>query len=69
MVKKEKGEKKLRDWDIRQEFVKRNLDFFKSMTFVNEMGVNSKNIVDLAALDFDKNIFYGFEIKSEVDSL
>lgn len=60
---------KLRDWDIRKEFVKRNLDFFKSTTFVNEMGVNSKNIVDLAALDFDKNIFYGFEIKSEVDSL
>lgn len=62
-------EKKLRDWDIRKEFVVRNLDFFKSITFVNEMGVNSKNIVDLAALDFNKNIFYGFEIKSEVDSL
>ena len=61
--------KKLRDIDIRIEFIKRNLDFFKSTTFVNEMGVNSKNIVDLAALDFNKNIFYGFEIKSEVDSL
>ena len=33
------------------------------------MGVNSKNIVDLAALDFKNNIFYGFEIKSEADSL
>lgn len=66
---KKKEIKKLRDWDIRKEFVRRNLDFFKSTTFVNEMGVNSKNIVDLAALDFDKNIFYGFEIKSEVDSL
>lgn len=60
---------KLRDIDIRKEFIKRNLEFFKSTTFVNEMGVNSKNIVDLAALDFNKNIFYGFEIKSEVDSL
>mgnify|MGYP003304964064 CR=1 FL=1 len=60
---------KLRDIDIRKEFIKRNLKFFKSTTFVNEMGINSKNIVDLAALDFNNNIFYGFEIKSEVDSL
>ena len=66
---KRKEDKRLRDWDIRKEFVARNLEFFKSIKFVNEMGVNSKNIVDLAALDFDKNIFYGFEIKSEVDSL
>lgn len=62
-------EKQLRDIDIRKEFIKRNLEFFKSLTFVNEMGINSKNIVDFAALDFKKNIFYGFEIKSEVDSL
>lgn len=68
MVEKKK-DKRLRDWDIRKEFVLRNLEFFKSVKFVNEMGVNSKNIVDLAALDFNKNIFYGFEIKSEVDSL
>lgn len=61
--------KKLKDWDIRQEFIKRNLEFFKENTFVNEMGVNSKNVVDLAALDFNKNIFYGFEIKSEADNL
>lgn len=61
--------KKIKDWAIRKEFIKRNLDFFKSITFVNEMGVNSKNIVDLAALDFNKNIFYGFEIKSEADNL
>ena len=61
--------RKLKDWDIRQAFVKRNLEFFKSNVFINEMGVNSKNIVDLAALDFKRNIFYGFEIKSEVDSL
>ena len=59
----------LRDIDIRKEFIKRNLDFFKTNTFVNEMGINSKNIVDLAALDFKHNIFYGFEIKSEVDNL
>lgn len=61
--------KQLKDLDIRKEFIKRNLEFFKSTTFVNEMGINSKNIVDIAALDFDKNIFYGFEIKSEADSL
>lgn len=60
---------KMKDREIREAFIKRNLDFFKSVTFVNEMGVNSKNIVDLAALDFNKNIFYGFEIKSEADSL
>lgn len=63
------GREQLRDIDIRKAFIKRNLDFFKKLTFVNEMGVNSKNIVDVAALDFKKNIFYGFEIKSEVDSL
>ena len=61
--------KKIKDWPIRKEFIKRNLDFFKSTTFVNEMGVNSKNIVDVAALDFDKKVFYGFEIKSEADNL
>lgn len=61
--------KKIKDWDIRKEFIKRNLDFFKSNFFVNELGVNSKNIMDVAALDFDKNIFYGFEIKSEADNL
>ena len=61
--------KKILDWEIRREFIKRNLEFFKSTTFVNEMGVNSKNIVDLAALDFKRNIFYGFEIKSEADNL
>lgn len=60
---------KMKDREIREAFIKRNLSFFKKTTFVNEMGVNSKNIVDLAALDFDKNIFYGFEIKSEADSL
>lgn len=61
--------KKILDWDIRREFIKRNLEFFKSNIFVNEMGVNSKNIVDVASLDFNKNIFYGFEIKSEADNL
>ena len=61
--------KKIKDWPIRKEFIKRNLSFFKSTFFVNELGVNSKNIVDVAALDFNKNIFYGFEIKSEADNL
>ena len=61
--------KKIKDPDIRKAFIHRNLDFFKSTTFVNEMGVNSRSIVDLAALDFDRRIFYGFEIKSEADSL
>lgn len=61
--------KKIKDWDIRKAFIKRNLEFFKSTFFVNELGVNSKNIMDVAALDFDKNIFYGFEIKSEADNL
>lgn len=69
MAGKKKNDNRLRDWDIRKEFIKRNLEFFKKNTFVNEMGVNSKNVVDLAALDFTKNVFYGFEIKSEVDSL
>ena len=63
------GKRQLRDIDIRKEFIKRNIDFFKSTTFVNEMGINSKNIVDVAALDFSKNILYGFEIKSEVDNI
>lgn len=63
------GKSGLKDKDIRKAFIQRNLEFFKSLTFVDEMGVNSKNIVDLAALDFNKNVFYGFEIKSEVDNL
>ena len=61
--------KKILDWDIRKEFIKRNLEFFKSVTFVNELGVNSKNIMDVAGLDFNNNLFYGFEIKSEADNL
>lgn len=61
--------KKILDWDIRTEFIKRNKDFFKSNIFVNELGVNSKNVMDVASLDFNNNIFYGFEIKSEADNL
>ena len=34
----------------------------------NEYGINSTNVVDLAGFDFNKNIFYGFEIKSEQDN-
>ena len=64
-----KRDGKLRDIDIRIAFIKSNLDFFKKNVFVNEMGINSKSIADIASLDFYKNILYGFEIKSEVDSL
>lgn len=60
---------KMKDREIRKSFILRNLEFFKSTMFVNELGVNSSNIVDLAALDFNKKIFYGFEIKSEADTL
>lgn len=63
--------KKLVDRDIRVEFIKRNKDFFQqeNCAFVNEYGINSTNVVDLAFFDFNKNIFFGFEIKSESDNL
>ena len=48
--------KKIKDWDIRKAFIKRNIEFFKSTTFVNELGVNSKNIMDVAALDFEPHL-------------
>ena len=50
--------------------MKRNLKFFEQdgMEFCNEYGINSTNVVDLAGFDFNKNIFYGFEIKSEQDN-
>lgn len=64
-----KRDGKLRDIDIRVAFIKSNLSFFKKNTFVNEMGINAKSIADIASLDFDNNILYGFEIKSEVDTL
>lgn len=64
-----KRDGKLRDIDIRIAFIKSNLEFFKKYTFVNEMGINSKSIADIASLDFENNLLYGFEIKSEVDSL
>lgn len=66
-----KNDGKIRDIDIRLAFMSRNLKFFEQdgMEFVNEYGINSTNIVDLAAFDFKKNIFYGFEIKSEQDNL
>ena len=64
-----KKDNRLRDPDIRQAFIKSNLDFFKKNSFVNEMGINSKSIADIASLDFANNVLYGFEIKSEVDSL
>lgn len=63
--------KPLKDRPIRLAFLKDNLDFFKgeNKEFVNEFGINSTNVVDLASFDFNTNIFYGFEIKSEVDNL
>lgn len=63
--------KKIVDKDIRFAFINRNKDFFqqKNCAFVNEYGINSTNIVDLAFFDFNDNIFYGFEIKSEKDNL
>lgn len=60
---------KIGDKEIRYEFLMRNKDFFKSNIFVNEFGINSTNVVDLASFDFNKNIFYGFEIKSPRDNL
>lgn len=59
----------IKDKEIRIEFIKRNIEFFKSNIFVNEFGVNHTNVVDLASFDFNNNIFYGFEIKSEADNL
>jgi hypothetical protein len=60
-----------RDRDIRVAFVNRNKNFFKKEGnfFVNEYGVSSKVITDLALFDFINNIFYCWEIKSEKDSL
>ena len=59
-----KNDGKVRDINIRLAFMKRNLKFFEQdgMEFCNEYGINSTNVVDLAGFDFNKNIFYGFEI-------
>ena len=66
-----KNDGKIRDINIRLAFMKRNLKFFEQegMEFCNEYGINSTNVVDLAGFDFNKNIFYGFEIKSEQDNM
>ena len=66
-----KNDGKVRDINIRLAFMKRNLKFFEQdgMEFCNEYGINSTNVVDLAGFDFNKNIFYGFEIKSEQDNV
>lgn len=75
---KQRNDGKLRDVDIRLKFIERNIKFFEQpgFEFVNEFGINSTNIVDLAAFDFnhkngdkDDPIFYGFEIKSETDKV
>ena len=68
--KKEEKDEKLYDFDIRREFVKRNLEFFtKENTYlINEMKLNSKNIIDMNFFDFNTNTIIGFEIKSERDN-
>ena len=69
---------RIRDVDIRLKFIERNINFFEQpgFEFVNEFGINSTNIIDLAAFDFNHMtnektdpIFYGFEIKSERDNV
>ena len=64
-----KAKYQLCDMDIRKAFLERNKEFFKSNVFANEFGINSTNVVDFASFDFNKNIFYGFEIKSPSDNL
>ena len=64
-----KAKYQLCDMDIRKAFLERNKEFFKSNVFANEFGINSTNVVDFASFDFNKNIFYGFEIKSPRDNL
>lgn len=65
-----KKDGKVRDIDIRLAFVKKYMSFFEreGMEFASEYGINSTNVVDLAAFDFKSNTFYGIEIKSEVDT-
>lgn len=67
----EKKKKKIVDKNIRFAFIERNKDFFQqeNCAFVNEYGINSTNVVDLAFFDFNNNRFFGFEIKSEQDNL
>lgn len=69
MGKDGKKKKELGDKEIRRGFLERNKDFFKKNIFANEFGINSTNVVDFASFDFDRNIFYGFEIKSPKDNL
>ena len=69
MGKDGKKKEELGDKEIRRAFLERNKDFFKKNIFANEFGINSTNVVDFASFDFEKNIFYGFEIKSPKDNL
>ena len=50
-----KNDGKIRDVDIRLAFIARNMGFFEQpgFEFVNEFGINSTNIIDLAAFDFN----------------
>ena len=56
----------IKDKDIRYKYIRDNAEFFESGMFLNEYGINGTNIVDFACLK--DNIFYGYEIKSEVDN-
>jgi hypothetical protein len=57
----------IKDKDIRFKFIKQNKELFKSGIFINEYGINGKNVVDFAL--FKDDYFIGFEIKSEADNL
>jgi len=66
---------RLDDKTIRREFIKRNLQFFKTEgnVLINEFGLswtkgNGKNIADIAYFDFKNNLSYTFEIKSKFDN-
>ncbi len=63
--------KKVLDPEIRKEFIKRNLSYFSkdNTYFINEMKLNSKNIIDMIYFDFNNNNIIGFEIKGSQDTL
>lgn len=58
---------KINDKDIRFKFILENKEFFNKGIFINEYGINGKNVVDFAL--FKDGYFYGYEIKSEADNL
>lgn len=56
---------KVKDFELRNAFIKFNKDFLKTGEFVNEYNIN-KATIDICMLNDD---FYAFEIKSEADNL